>query len=363
MKAFFNRVRWSAWLFALMVAALGWYLLNFDFGSGLVNLSYDLLHILRPKIPAGEAVIVYLDEKSHIDLVQPLNAPWDRALHAQLIDGLTVAGARAIVMDIVFSDANPDKAEADQKLADAMKRSGRVIIGADHVGLSDGIKQYVKPAELFETNAVAYGSVEMWLSRDLIVRGQAPNEQLPSISWEAAKFLAAPVTGQMDAEKFEPSIDLKVPHSWVQYYGPPNWLKSMRYSDALQTAATNSFFSNKVVFIGAKVITKLQNERNDAYRNPYSFWMTQKEDAPLIFGVEIQATMFLNILRSDWLRRWPLATESWIMIVVGALSGYGLLRLRPIIAILVAVAALGAVVFISRELFIRNLTWFPWLIL
>ena len=81
--AWLKRVRWNAWLFAVSVALLGWFLHEFAFGSGLVNLSYDLLHILRQnKIPANEAVIVYLDEKSYLDLKQPQNKPWDRALYA-----------------------------------------------------------------------------------------------------------------------------------------------------------------------------------------------------------------------------------------------------------------------------------------
>src|SRR4051812_10377151 len=85
-----NRRNVGALTVAVATAALGWFLLKFTFGSGLVNLSYDLLHILRVhNLPANEAVIIYLDEKSHLDLNQPLNAPWDRALHARMLDRLT----------------------------------------------------------------------------------------------------------------------------------------------------------------------------------------------------------------------------------------------------------------------------------
>lgn len=365
MKAFFKRLRWNAWLLALVVAVLGWFLHEFAFGSGLVNLSYDLLHILRQKkIPANEAVIVYLDEKSYLDLRQPQNKPWDRALYAAMIDRLTAAGARAIVTDVVFSDANPEAAASDQKLADAMKRSGRVIIGIEHVPISTQEKQFIPPAEELRTNLADYGSVEMWLSRDLILRAHSPNEQVSSLSWAAAKFQSARVTTNMEAEAFQPSLDVLQPNAWIHYYGPPNWLPSERFSDALDPAKVpDDKFRGKTVFIGAKVITKLAHERNDAYRNPFSFWGTDKKDTPLIFGVEVQATMFLNILRGDWLRRLPLRSESWIIIVMGALAGYGLMRLRPVFAIGVAVLALAAVVLISREVFIRQLLWFPWLIL
>jgi adenylate cyclase len=363
--AFIKRIRWSAWLLALAVAALGWFLHGYAVGSGLVNLSYDLLHILRNReLPAAEAVIVYLDERSHLDLGQPLNAPWSRAIHAQMIDRLTAAGAKAIVMDIVFSDANAD--EADRKLADAIKRSGRVILGADYSRTADHQREFVPPFPLLRDSAAAFGSVEMLPSRDLIVRAHAPNEQLSSMSWAAAEFLGSSITKRTTAETFQPSPDLPGAEirSWINYYGRPDWLPHGRYSDVLASGRVpDDVFRDKVVFIGARVITKLQNERNDAYRNPYSFWITkEKGDSPFISGVEIQATMFLNLLRNDWLRRLPSSIELWTLIALGFVAGHGFMRLRPGFAILAAALALAIIVVVSREMFTRQLIWFPWLI-
>lgn len=362
MKAWFKRVRWSAWLLAIVVAGLGWFLLEFAFGTGLVNLSYDLLHIARPPILASEAVIVYLDERTHLELNQPQNAPWDRAIHAQMIERLSAAGAKAIVMDIVFSDPNPEKADADRKLADALKRNGRVILGADHIPVANGERQFVPPFELLRDSAADYGSVEMSPSRDLIVRAHAPNEQLYSMSWAAAKFVGAPVTKRIEAEQFQPATELGV-RAWINYYGPPDSIPHVSYVDALsRERVPDSFFSNKVVFIGARVITKLQNERNDAYRNPFSYWIVHKGESPFIAGAEVQATMLLNLLRGDFLRRWPHAVELCTVLIFGAIAGYGLLRLRPRDAIISALVLLVIVAFFSREIFMRRLIWFPSLV-
>src|SRR5262245_59386792 len=92
---------------ALMAAGLGLFLLEFNLGRGLVNHSYDLLLVARGDLATKEAVIIYLDEASFEALQQRVNAPWDRALHARLIDRLTRAGARAIALDIVFTDPMP----------------------------------------------------------------------------------------------------------------------------------------------------------------------------------------------------------------------------------------------------------------
>ena len=60
-------------------------------GDFLTRVSYDLPFALRSTRPANEAAIVYIDENSHKELEQPFTAPWDRSLHARLIDRLTAA--------------------------------------------------------------------------------------------------------------------------------------------------------------------------------------------------------------------------------------------------------------------------------
>src|ERR1051325_7452624 len=92
----------AAFLGALLTAGLGFVLMWWSIGRGLVNRSYDFLIIARGDQAATDAVIVYLDEKSHAELGQPLDAPWDRALHGRRLEPLTAAGAKVIVFDIVF---------------------------------------------------------------------------------------------------------------------------------------------------------------------------------------------------------------------------------------------------------------------
>jgi adenylate cyclase len=354
-------VRWSPLVLAIVAAAGGWLLNEFAFGAGLVNTSYDLLHLLRNRhIPASESVIVYLDEKSHLDLKQPLNAPWDRALHAQLIDRLTAAGAKAIVMDIVFSDLNPGQAADDQRLAEAMRRSGRVVIAADHVPISDSEKTYVMPAEIFRTNAASIGSAEMEPSRDLVVRQFAPNEQLESLSWAAAVFVGAKFGPHTNSDSFMRDREGRS-LAWAHYYGPPNFLPHLSYSEVL-SGQHDASFKDRTVFVGSRLITKFAGERKDEYRNPYSFWITARQHTPFIAGVEIQATMFLNLVRGDWLRRFPPRTEGWILVLIGFISGFGLMRVRPGVAIPLAVIACIAIVVASRQWFVHELIWFPWLV-
>src|SRR5881397_686430 len=99
---------------ALLAAGCGLLLHVFKLGEGLAQSSYDLLTVARGDVRVDEAVIVYMDEESHKRLGQSLAGTWDRSIHAQLLDRLTAAGARAVVFDVVFSDPNPDKPGADE---------------------------------------------------------------------------------------------------------------------------------------------------------------------------------------------------------------------------------------------------------
>src|SRR5205807_8846357 len=103
---------------------------------------------------------------------------------------------------------------------------------------------------------------------------------------------------------------------WMNYYGPPNFIPSVSYYQALQDAllVPEDFFRGKVVFIGSRLMTKFAGERKDQYRNPYSFWLSNallsKHQALFSPGVEVQATAFLNLLREDWFRRLSWSTET-----------------------------------------------------
>src|SRR5688572_20304095 len=113
-----------------IAAGLGFALVHFSFGNPLKFASYDLLFALRPIIRPTEVLIIYMDEDSHTALNQSLTEPWDRNLHARLLDRLTDSGASAVVFDIHFSGEGPDP-EATASFARAIKRNGRVVLGAD----------------------------------------------------------------------------------------------------------------------------------------------------------------------------------------------------------------------------------------
>src|SRR5439155_1157542 len=119
------------------------------------------------------------------------------------------------------------------------------------------------------------------------------------------------------------------------------------------------FFRDKIVFVGGRPQTGLLRERKDQFRSPYTTWFTNPVFVP---AVDVHATILLNLIGEDWLRKLPTAAE-WTLVVLAALCfGAGLMRFR--LAAAVVVAALGAIAFTLAALLLFGVSrvWFPWLV-
>ena len=338
---------------ALLTAGLGFAIHYFPFGQGVIHASYDALLVSQGERVANEAVIIYLDERSHQELDQPLNAPWDRNLHALLVDKLAAAGARCIAFDVVFSDPAINGQAADENLARAIKSSGRVILAADRVRFRDGEAKTLPPIALLRDSAAdRKGSAEVVPSPDLVVREHTTEEELPALSWVAAEFAGARATT---------NEQVRVQHRWINYYGPPGMIKGMSYVDALKAGPELAkFCQGKVVFVGAYTLTKFAGDRKDEFRNPFGFF--RRGTQMFMPGVEIQATMCLNLLREDWLHRWSDWLERAVIIVLGLVTGFALMRLPPLRASTVGALALAVLWAVCWAVIKFHLFWFAFFI-
>lgn len=112
---------------------------------GFALLDAALLHTLAPadrwledhaqrrvaavQQPSDEIVIVDIDEASLVRM-QPVAGkwPWPRAVHGELIDGLVARGARAVVFDVLFSEADAFNPESDRLFDEAVGRHRQVYL-------------------------------------------------------------------------------------------------------------------------------------------------------------------------------------------------------------------------------------------
>lgn len=346
---------------AVLVFVVGLILLtvNSRFGATLRYESYDWsadLCSFQSGTNAVDIAIIYLDEVSHKELAQPFNQPWDRSLHARLLNRLTADGVRGVVFDIIFSDPGPNP-KADEAFAEAIRENGHVILAADLVDdqtsvdkkLSTHEKLLTLPHEPFRKAALGWGFAQLQPDEDFLIREHrhgTPDSQYVSLAWAAGKKLGlkAPVEA-IGTER------------WINYYGAPGQVPGISYKMALNLP--QGYLHNKVIFIGARPMTSHIRERKDEFRSPYSNWFKAPVFMP---AVEIHALTYLNLVRGDWLRRLPPVME-WLILLLGALFfGFFLTRFSPRTATLIAVAGVIAVIGLSALLLIWGRFWFPFLI-
>ena len=73
---------------AFVAVVLGWLFFVFPIGGKLKHLSYELPFLFRSDVETAGVVILYMDDESHEKLGQKYDGPWDRSLHARLIERL-----------------------------------------------------------------------------------------------------------------------------------------------------------------------------------------------------------------------------------------------------------------------------------
>ena len=105
-------------LSVLLVVAGLCVLLSISGGLSFFNrYVYDSLMQWLPMEPSGDVLIVGIDEYS---LREVGRWPWDRRIHAQVINQLEEQGARAVLMDLILSEPDRSRPESDQALAEAI---------------------------------------------------------------------------------------------------------------------------------------------------------------------------------------------------------------------------------------------------
>jgi CHASE2 domain-containing sensor protein len=329
----------------VMTVLLGWLFLVFPIGEGLRNLSYELPYLFHKPRPVEEAVILYMDDESHAALGQSWERPWDRALHARLLERLTALKTEAVVLDILFDV--PSSPAGDQQLVHSALQHGKVVVATKVVPqIMDGNVIGMKLLPIF-TNVFHWGAAES-SEEDKTIRQHYRDKicLAPSVAWTAAELT-------MTNPPSDPTLD-----RWVNYYGPPGTIPFFSYYQVFSNTVPPGALSNKVVFVGARYSVGMTGGLGtDDFRTPYTRWTGTKSP-----GVEITATTYLNLRRGDWLRRVSPWRELLLLLILGGLLGFGLSSLRPLRAAgLGALVAAGLFPAASGLVWTSHL-WFAWAI-
>ena len=179
-----------------MAVLFGLLLWSTRLGDFWVNASYDNLFRFGSPAVTNQITLIQMDNAAFDQFHQARGQPWDRALHAQLLNRLADDGCALVVFDSFFKTLHDPAVDND--LAAAMSRLRNIVLMAQQSQLIHpeftGV-QPALPADLFLNVAKTNWGVA-WLDPDLdgVVRRHWPFPSpgpYPSLPWTAARVAGA----------------------------------------------------------------------------------------------------------------------------------------------------------------------------
>jgi CHASE2 domain-containing sensor protein/PAS domain-containing protein len=320
----------------------------------LERLVYDFGLTLWSRPPPADIVIVAIDDDS-IDAIG--RWPWRRAVHASLIERLAQAQPKAVALDLIFSEPDPDP-EQDRLLARALARSTArgvpvVVPVAWEESYGPSLAVTVPVPVLREH--VRMGASERAVDVDGVLRSAFLGAGPPgaAIYPHVAATLLEAGGGHVHAKlKVESALsDGPAPgplmavashriqregRFLIRYVGGPATVRRVSYVDVLRGAVPASDLAGRYVFVGMTA-----QGLGDRLATPVN---GQHEAMP---GVEVLANVLYTLRSGDSIANvavWAVAGLSALLlaILVGAFSSFGPRRALPTAVAAVPMAVLGS---------------------
>jgi adenylate cyclase len=337
------------------------------FLDGLEGWSYDLrAQVLADKSKASADVAsIFLDQGS-LDWGKSelgLSWPWPREVYGYIIDFCAKGGAKAVVMDVLFTEPSSYSVEDDAFLSDAARTagmvastiqlskesssdpslpdylSGRLPTLSGQAAWLDGKGRFVskKSASLnipeYDQACSASGNVIFSPDRDGVIRRIPPLFSLNGAAVPALALSAYLQANPGSALRFTAGDlfvgDKRIPldeegGAILRYRGPTQTHKAFNASEIFQSAKQlsegkdpkydPSIFKGKYVFFGFTA-TGLYDLRATPMGKTYP-------------GVELHATFLDNLLTNGFIRGIPKAAGLVAILALCLLSGLFMMNLR-----------------------------------
>ncbi|GAB1576912.1 CHASE2 domain-containing protein [Bordetella petrii] len=285
---------------------------------------YDRAISLAQRPAAQDVLLVAMDDQS----IEALGRwPWPRVMHAALLDRLREA--RAVGLDIVFTEASPPGHRDDQILAEAIRRHGKVVLPVVLDNL-EAPTQASLPLQPLAQAAAGLGYINIELDNDGVVRRATWTRDIAGSRWD--HFVLAMLKTGGEAARAEALLD-RLPDSattLIPYSGPPGHLRAVSYLSVLRGEVPPAMLRDKYVLVGAWA-----TGIGDVYPAPVS------HSASGMSGVEIMGNLLHSTregLLLQYAAPWQTALASAIPVLLLCLA---LPRLSPRQAVMCSVALLA----------------------
>ncbi len=272
-----------------------------------------------------DIVVVGVDDRTFSEL--GVQWPFPRSLHAKVIDRLHRAGAKAIAVDIQFTEeTNPRQ---DNALVESVARAGGVVLSTTEVN-SRGESRIFGGEQT--VHAIGARAADTVIEPD-------PGGATRKMSYEVDGLVGFGVATAEAAtgERIEPSEMEGGGRAWIDFRGPPETFRQVSYSRVLRGDVPASVFRGKTVIIGASA-PSLQDVH-----------ATATTGDELMSGPELQANAVWTAEHGFPLSSTGLALDLLLILLMAAAPAAATLRLKAIPALLVAIG-LGLVYVVAAQL-------------
>ncbi|AUG04140.1 ATPase [Pseudomonas sp. 09C 129] len=316
----FRKIFWEGVIIALLLLPAVGYVATFPQWQ-LDRLIYDKLISLVP-LPLDPQILLITIDDSSINSIG--RWPWDRDVHAKLLEKLAPLTPKAVLYDVIFTEpaSNP---KADRRLGAAMAKVGHVVVPTlREANPTPGqAPRFLSPIKPVVEGAKAVGHIYASTGADGVIRkiylkeGSA-KEQLNLLTWQAYAATFTP-----DQQPVMPEIccarDLGGQwFGWNEVYIPfsenLSSVPSVSFSSVLNGEVSDELLRNRIILVGITA-----SGIGDRYPTPLSALRSMPE-------IVLHAHLLNGFLHQHLIKKIP----AWINIGLSTLFVLAVLVMLPI---------------------------------
>ncbi len=345
------------------------------FVPALSAATLNALFRTRGVLAAPDDIVIIAIDDASLQRVSQLHGawPWPRTVMADALDRLTAAQPRAIGLDVIY--AEPSSPAADERLAQSLKRNGRVVLPIQLYETSDGRMEWllllaelssasqhtghahVAPAidgivrSIQLSKADDRGNREAAFSLAVIEVADSPNvsKVKEEAGWLQFGRYRIPVTDEAAVMDAAGVTVIRGNEMLINFIGPAGSFKTLSFADVLEGKVAADALKDKIVLIGATA-----QSMGDSRVVPFMHFRSERrEGGQEMPGVEIHANIIHSIRQGIALRAWPdwlnfLAALAVVLMVSLVLNRFAGWRQLALLGLLLAAILLGSYLAFSR---------------